>query len=390
MHKRVKGFVGILLSISMLIIPLNIAQAKDSVIKGIDVSEYNGKIDWDLVASQDLNFVMIRTAQGRITDTYEKDLDKQFEENYEGAGEVGLNRGVYHVCCGKTVEQAKEEADYCLQILDGRELEYPVAYDVEKNGNFENGKENVTQMVIAFCEMIEEAGYTPMLYTTSKHLEEDFDLEALGDLKIWVAHHGVEEPKTTAKVDIWQYSATDDVPGANTSDGVCDVNYSFMEALSADINKETLTLGVGEKNTLSATLLPTDTTDTVTWSTEDKSIATINASGVVKAKGVGKTTITGTTFGGAECSCTVTVKKAPTKLMLGTSSLMLKKGASYTIKPSVSSKSACSTYTYKSSKSSIATINSKGVIKAKKAGTTTITVTTYNGIKKTMKVTVTK
>jgi GH25 family lysozyme M1 (1,4-beta-N-acetylmuramidase) len=78
-----------------------------SKLKGFDVSSKNGEIDWEAVAESGMDFVMIRTGEGQAPD-----MDAQFERNYEGAVAAGLKVGVYHVCCVRTAEAAKKEAEY--------------------------------------------------------------------------------------------------------------------------------------------------------------------------------------------------------------------------------------------------------------------------------------
>ena len=120
-----------------------------SKIKGVDVSSKNGVIDWEAVSASDVDFVMLRTGEGQAPD-----VDVQFEANYEGAKAAGLKVGAYHVCCVRTPEAAAKEAEYCLEILGGRELDYPLAYDIEKAGCFADGKSNTTAIAKAFCEVI--------------------------------------------------------------------------------------------------------------------------------------------------------------------------------------------------------------------------------------------
>ena len=118
------------------IIPVTVVQAADFRGQGFDLSSYNGTINWEQVAEADMDFVMIRTGEGRAPD-----VDTQFAANYDGAVAAGLKVGVYHVCCVRTPKEAVEEAEYCLEILDGRDLDYPVAYDMERKGTFAGGRE---------------------------------------------------------------------------------------------------------------------------------------------------------------------------------------------------------------------------------------------------------
>ena len=137
----------VMMTITM--IPVTEVQAAGYSGEGFDVSSYNGVVDWEQVADAGMDFVMIRTGEGRAPD-----VDAQFEANYDGAVEAGLKIGAYHACCVRTPEAAVEEAEYCLEILDGRELDYPVAYDMEREGTFAGGKDNTVAIVKAFCDTI--------------------------------------------------------------------------------------------------------------------------------------------------------------------------------------------------------------------------------------------
>ena len=123
------------------------------------------------------------------------------------------------------------------------------------------------------------------------------------------------------------------------------------------------------------------------WTSDDETVATVTSSGVITAKKVGTATITVKTTNDKIASCTVTVKKAPTAVTLDKTELTLKAGETYTLKKTLTPANAYTTYTYSSSKTSVATVTASGKIVAKKAGKTVVTVTTHNG--KTAECTVT-
>lgn len=160
------------------IIPVTVVQAADFRGQGFDLSSYNGTVNWEQVAEADMDFVMIRTGEGRAPD-----VDTQFAANYDGAVAAGLKVGVYHVCCVRTPKEAVEEAEYCLEILDGRDLDYPVAYDMERKGTFAGGMENTTAIAKAFCDTVADAGYVPMIYSSASFLNENFDWKKLKTVK---------------------------------------------------------------------------------------------------------------------------------------------------------------------------------------------------------------
>lgn len=350
------------------------AHAVSSEIKGIDVSgKYNGTVDWDLVAEQGYSFAMIRIAEGQAPD-----VDSQFEANYEGAKAAGLKVGVYHDCCIRTPEDAKKEAAYAIELLDGRELDYPVAYDIEKDGSFAGGIDNTTALAKAYCSAIEDAGYTPMIYSTASHISKDFNWEELSGIRIWVAHYEVDAPAIVGKYDLWQYTSKGNVDGANTDKGFCDLNYSFMEAEKLSLSVKELSLGVGDTYTAKATLSPENCTDSLKWVSSNKSVATVSKTGKITAKAKGTAVITAKTGSGIKKSITVTVLKAPKKVSFAKKELSIKQGDSIALAP-VFPKGSTGSITYKSSNKSAVSVNKKGVVKAKKSGSATITATTYNG-----------
>ena len=364
---------------------------------GIDVSRHNGVVDWELVSEQGIDFAMIKTGDGSepVNDAFEADMDPQFEANYEGAGNAGLKRGVYHMCSVRTPKEAIKNAEYCLKILDGRPLEYPVAYDIELPGSFAGGKENTTAIAKAFCDTIAAAGYVPMIYTSADRAKNDFNWDELSDYKIWIASYNGQitpegKKELPADCDIWQFTENGDVIGANTNNGKgsCDLNYSYMEADSIMYKTKAATLGIKETYTPSYSLSPTGSTDAVSFQSSDKSIATVSKSGKITAKKTGTAVITATCGSGCSSSITIKVKKAPAKVKLSISTKSLKAGKSYPLKVSFSSGAYSNKLTFSSSQKSVASVNKDGRVTAKKKGTAIIKVTTYNKKTASIKVTV--
>ena len=236
-------------------------------------------------------------------------MDAQFEANYEGAKVAGLKVGAYHVCCVRTPEAAAREAEYCLEILGGRELDYPLAYDIEKAGCFADGKSNTTAIAKAFCEVIADAGYTPMIYSSASYLNDFFDWSQLDGYKVWVAYYGESKPKLLTRVDIWQYTNEGSLDGANTDKGYCDLDYSYMEATSVKFVKSALTMKKGTTTVAEVKLGPSGCTDTITFKSSNKKVVTVNKStGKLRAKAKGKAVITVKTGSGKTAKLKVTVK----------------------------------------------------------------------------------
>lgn len=296
----------ILLTIVVLVIavlPVHPVQAASNT-EGFDVSSKNGVIDWEMVAEAEMDFVMLRTGEGQAPD-----VDAEFEANYEGAKAIGLKVGAYHVCCVRTPEAAVKEAEYCLKILDGRELDYPLAYDIEKAGCFADGMENTTAIAKAFCEVIAEAGYTPMIYSSASYLREFFDWSQLSGYKVWAANYGANKPSLPVAVDIWQYTADGDLQGANTDQGYCDLNISYMEARSIRFKTDSLVMKKGTTTAAQVKIGPKGCTDSLTFKSSNPKVVVVNKrTGKLRAKAKGKATITVKTGSGKTAKMKVTVK----------------------------------------------------------------------------------
>lgn len=195
---------------------------------GIDVSRFQGEIDWEKVGNTDeISFVIVRLGyrgyqKGGIT------LDPCYERNVEGALEAGLTVGVYFFSQAVSVQEAVEEADFVREHLKEFEIEGPVVFDTEKikfdhyrTENLSNTE--ITDCTIAFCDRIREYGYEPMIYANAKWLTTRLELERLTGYKIWYADYE-EEPLYPYWFDIWQYSNQGKIDGI---DGAVDMNIYF-------------------------------------------------------------------------------------------------------------------------------------------------------------------
>lgn len=197
--------------------------------KGIDVSRYQGDINWKKVKADGVEYAFIRVGL-RGYGTGEIVLDEKFEKNVKGAFSAGVKVGVYFFSQAITEQEAIEEAEFVIEQLEPYKdmITYPVAMDVEKVAS-ENGrmnqltKEERTNVTVAFLERISEEGYTPMVYGNLEMLGLMIDLEELEKYEKWFAYYdtSIYYPYD---FKIWQYSDNGSVDGIK---GDVDMNISF-------------------------------------------------------------------------------------------------------------------------------------------------------------------
>ena len=128
--------------------------------KGIDVSTWQGNIDYNKVKSSGIEFVIIRAGFGREP----SQVDNCFEKNYKNAKAAGLKVGAYWYSYAVSVNDARLEADACMQVLKGKTFDLPIFYDIEERFQFDKGKSFCSQIAIAFCDKLKSSGLRPGLY----------------------------------------------------------------------------------------------------------------------------------------------------------------------------------------------------------------------------------
>lgn len=181
-----------------------------SIYKGIDVSKWQGRINWGLVKGDGIQFAMIRSTFGWDNGN----VDLLFETNYENAKKVGISVGTYHYSYARTPEEAVKEAEHCYSVIKGKTFEYPVAYDMEEAGVSALGKERVSEIAKAFCEKMESYGYYVCIYANKHWLDNCFTDEILTKYDIWLAQWA-NKPTFERPYGIWQKSAKGKVNGIN-------------------------------------------------------------------------------------------------------------------------------------------------------------------------------
>lgn len=196
--------------------------------KGIDVSKFQGEIDWEAVAADGVEYAFIRVgnrgygAEGKLLE------DDMFETNIEGALQAGIKVGVYFYTQAINEEEVLAEADLVLRKIAPYKVECPVVYDVEKVSGA-NGRMNAlsakerTDLTLLFCETIAEAGYEPMIYYNMEMATLMLELERLEEYEKWFAYYN-QDLYFPYDYKIWQYSHTGRVNGIK---GEVDMNISF-------------------------------------------------------------------------------------------------------------------------------------------------------------------
>lgn len=186
------------------------------LIHGIDVSYHQGAIDWDKVAADQVDFAIIRGAyRGYTVGGLKK--DNSFDINVTGALRAGLEVGVYVFSQAITVEEALEEADFLLEMLEPYTITGPVVFDWEVIGSkdartYGLDTQTVTAAALAFCKRVEEAGYTPMIYFNSYAGYVKYDLSQLTDYDFWFAQYR-SQPDFYYNIRMWQYTSGGKVDG---------------------------------------------------------------------------------------------------------------------------------------------------------------------------------
>ena len=200
--------------------------------RGIDVSEFQGKIDWEKVRKDGFDFVFVRVGH-RTMHTGDLQRDSRAIKNLTRAKKAGLDVGAYIFSQAVTEKEAQKEAQLCLDVIEesGVELTLPIVFDPEiviedynARINYISG-EQFTDNAVAFCEKIKKAGYTPAIYANCSTETDILDMSRLKDAVIWYADYS-STPETPYDFTFWQYSNlgwVDGIPETET-----DLNVWFI------------------------------------------------------------------------------------------------------------------------------------------------------------------
>ena len=199
---------------------------------GIDVSFYQKYIMWDQVKASGIDFAMIRAGFRGYGSSGSLNIDPQFVTNLRNSALAGMDIGIYFYSQAITVEEAIEEADFVIDLLRRYNIgiKYPIAIDTERTpvgtGRADYlSPEQRTDICIAFCERIEQAGYKSMIYANKDWLLNDLNLSRLSDYDIWLAHY-TNETDFQYAYTMWQYTSGGTVNGII---GNVDMNYCYKK-----------------------------------------------------------------------------------------------------------------------------------------------------------------
>ena len=196
-----------------------------SVHKIIDVSKWQGEIDWARVRASGIDGAMLRAGYGA------GNIDAQFARNARACNELGIPIGAYWFSYAWTPEMARREAEHCLAAVRPYTLDLPVAFDWEYD-SMERAKANgvtptkalISDMAEAFLSGIEAAGYYAINYTNLDYLTRCFDADKLGRYDVWLA--AWRDTRPAARHNLWQYTSKGRVDGIR---GNVDISRAYVD-----------------------------------------------------------------------------------------------------------------------------------------------------------------
>lgn len=184
--------------------------------RGIDVSRWQGDIDWSQAAADDVSFVMLGTRSRGAVDPY-------FHKNIQQASAAGVKVGVYIYSLAMTPEMAVQEANFVLDLIHDYPISYPVAFDMEDSTQGTLSKDQLAEIANAFCKTISDAGYYPIIYANDNWLANKLDMSKM-NYPVWVARYSAK-PAYQNPV-MWQASSTGSVKGIS---GNVDIDFQFRD-----------------------------------------------------------------------------------------------------------------------------------------------------------------
>lgn len=182
--------------------------------KGIDVSEFQGKIDWEKVKNDGIEFAILRCGYGM---DFSNQDDVEYERNANECERLGIPYGVYLMSYANTVEKARSEAKHVLRLIEGRKISLGVWHDIEDNGTSGAiNKETLTNIINTFCNTIKNAGHRVGVYANLNWLENKIEKTIKDNYDIWVAQY-YSKCEYEGKYIMWQHTSSGKVNGISTN-----------------------------------------------------------------------------------------------------------------------------------------------------------------------------
>lgn len=190
--------------------------------KGIDVSKWQGEVNFTKVKADGYSFVIINAGYGR----YINQKDPYFEQNYKNAKSAGLGVGAYWYSYAKSASEARQEAEIFMQAIDGKKFDYPLYYDIEDSSQVGLPNSVIGEMVDAFCSCVESHGYYAGLYSFANFFNAHVPEQQRKRYDIWVAAFDVDSPAYNDSYGMWQFTDKGNVNGVS---GSCDCSYAYKD-----------------------------------------------------------------------------------------------------------------------------------------------------------------
>ena len=214
---------------------------------GIDVSTWQGKINWKKVKESGITFAMIRCGY-RGMESGLIDVDKYFDDNVKGAIANGINVGIYFFSMARNGAEALEEAEWVYNKIKNYDISYPVAIDIEIFNQYRLegvSYSTMTDNALVFCNYMRSKGYTPMIYSYANALTKYFETSRFSNERIWLAQYN-DVVTYKGKYYMWQYTSSGSVNGIS---GRVDMNVAYF-SVTNDISKRSYATGVNNEGYL--------------------------------------------------------------------------------------------------------------------------------------------
>lgn len=266
MKKSIKKIMLLLLAGTMLVTPVTASAFTGSsnfmdktythqdrfvssgIQQGIDVSYHNGTLDWSTIKAAGVDFAILRAAYRGYGTEGTLVRDAKFAEYMQGAMSQGIPVGAYIYSQAITTAEAVQEANYILNIVRGYSLDLPIVFDYEfagvKSGRLDSAwssgklnKSKMTDIALAFCDTIKNAGYDAMVYANKTFLSKNLDHEVIENAgyDVWLAHY-TTNTNYTGDYKIWQYTSSGKIPGIANKVFDCNFMYSGTISMSLKIS----------------------------------------------------------------------------------------------------------------------------------------------------------